>query len=100
MSLLQRPLVSDSGVCVCVCVSVAPPSTQQQPAEYFDMGVFLAFFVVVSLVCLVLLVKIKLKQRRSQVSKVNNKNIIIFNCNNKLNYVNWKNIIEVNLFNH
>lgn len=32
------------------------------------MGIFLAFFVVVSLVCLVLLVKIKLKQRRSQVS--------------------------------
>lgn len=51
-----------------MCVSVAPLSRQQQPAEYFDMGVFLAFFVVVSLVCLVLLVKIKLKQRRSQVS--------------------------------
>lgn len=31
------------------------------------MGIFLAFFVVVSLVCLILLVKIKLKQRRSQV---------------------------------
>nr|XP_028564987.1 E3 ubiquitin-protein ligase ZNRF3 isoform X1 [Podarcis muralis] len=39
-----------------------------QPTEYFDMGIFLAFFVVVSLVCLVLLVKIKLKQRRSQNS--------------------------------
>ncbi|XP_039218789.1 E3 ubiquitin-protein ligase ZNRF3 isoform X1 [Crotalus tigris] len=39
-----------------------------QPAEYFDMGIFLAFFVVVSLVCLVLLIKIKLKQRRSQSS--------------------------------
>lgn len=39
----------------------------QQPTEYFDMGIFLAFFVVVSLVCLILLVKIKLKQRRSQV---------------------------------
>ncbi|XP_077165286.1 E3 ubiquitin-protein ligase ZNRF3 [Paroedura picta] len=39
-----------------------------QPTEYFDMGIFLAFFVVVSLVCLVLLVKIKLKQRRSQSS--------------------------------
>lgn len=32
------------------------------------MGIFLAFFVVVSLVCLILLVKIKLKQRRSQVT--------------------------------
>lgn len=32
------------------------------------MGIFLAFFVVVSLVCLILLIKIKLKQRRSQVS--------------------------------
>lgn len=31
------------------------------------MGIFLAFFVVVSLVCLILLIKIKLKQRRSQV---------------------------------
>lgn len=41
--------------------------TSQQPTEYFDMGIFLAFFVVVSLVCLILLVKIKLKQRRSQV---------------------------------
>lgn len=39
----------------------------QQPTEYFDMGIFLAFFVVVSLVCLILLIKIKLKQRRSQV---------------------------------
>ncbi|XP_072839798.2 E3 ubiquitin-protein ligase ZNRF3 [Pogona vitticeps] len=39
-----------------------------QPTEYFDMGIFLAFFVVVSLVCLILLVKIKLKQRRSQNS--------------------------------
>nr|XP_014342312.1 PREDICTED: E3 ubiquitin-protein ligase ZNRF3 [Latimeria chalumnae] len=39
----------------------------RQPTEYFDMGIFLAFFVVVSLVCLVLLIKIKLKQRRSQV---------------------------------
>ncbi len=38
-----------------------------QPTEYFDMGIFLAFFVVVSLVCLILLIKIKLKQRRSQV---------------------------------
>lgn len=45
----------------CVCVLF------QQPTEYFDMGIFLAFFVVVSLVCLILLVKIKLKQRRSQV---------------------------------
>lgn len=42
----------------------------QQPTEYFDMGIFLAFFVVVSLVCLILLVKIKLKQRRSQVRAV------------------------------
>ncbi|XP_053329420.1 E3 ubiquitin-protein ligase ZNRF3 [Spea bombifrons] len=40
----------------------------RQPAEYFDMGIFLAFFVVVSLVCLILLIKIKLKQRRSQNS--------------------------------
>ncbi|XP_068018056.1 E3 ubiquitin-protein ligase ZNRF3 isoform X2 [Melanerpes formicivorus] len=39
-----------------------------RPTEYFDMGIFLAFFVVVSLVCLILLVKIKLKQRRSQNS--------------------------------
>ncbi|KAK5599138.1 E3 ubiquitin-protein ligase znrf3 [Crenichthys baileyi] len=40
----------------------------RQPTEYFDMGMFLAFFVVVSLVCLILLIKIKLKQRRSQSS--------------------------------
>ncbi|CAL8344655.1 unnamed protein product [Lota lota] len=40
----------------------------KQPTEYFDMGIFLAFFVVVSLVCLILLIKIKLKQRRSQSS--------------------------------
>ncbi|XP_075691643.1 LOW QUALITY PROTEIN: E3 ubiquitin-protein ligase ZNRF3 [Rhinoderma darwinii] len=40
----------------------------RQPTEYFDMGIFLAFFVVVSLVCLILLIKIKLKQRRSQDS--------------------------------
>ncbi|XP_051966851.1 E3 ubiquitin-protein ligase znrf3-like [Xyrauchen texanus] len=39
-----------------------------RPTEYFDMGIFLAFFVVVSLVCLILLIKIKLKQRRSQSS--------------------------------
>nr|XP_044988479.1 E3 ubiquitin-protein ligase ZNRF3 isoform X2 [Jaculus jaculus] len=39
-----------------------------RPTEYFDMGIFLAFFVVVSLVCFILLVKIKLKQRRSQNS--------------------------------
>nr|XP_025044618.1 E3 ubiquitin-protein ligase ZNRF3-like [Pelodiscus sinensis] len=38
----------------------------QQPTEYFDMGIFLAFFVAVSLVCLILLIKIKLKQRHSQ----------------------------------
>lgn len=43
-------------------------SLPQQPTEYFDMGIFLAFFVVVSLVCLILLIKIKLKQRRSQVT--------------------------------
>lgn len=42
----------------------------KQPTEYFDMGIFLAFFVVVSLVCLILLVKIKLKQRRSQVREL------------------------------
>ncbi|XP_053849639.1 E3 ubiquitin-protein ligase ZNRF3 isoform X2 [Vidua macroura] len=42
----------------------------RQPTEYFDMGIFLAFFVVVSLVCLILLVKIKLKQRRSQELRV------------------------------
>nr|XP_015816001.2 E3 ubiquitin-protein ligase znrf3 isoform X2 [Nothobranchius furzeri] len=41
---------------------------QPRPTEYFDMGIFLAFFVVVSLVCLILLIKIKLKQRRSQSS--------------------------------
>lgn len=46
-----------------LCRSLLP----QQPTEYFDMGIFLAFFVVVSLVCLILLIKIKLKQRRSQV---------------------------------
>ncbi|KAK6306018.1 hypothetical protein J4Q44_G00229430 [Coregonus suidteri] len=40
----------------------------RQPTEYFDMGIFLAFFIVVSLVCLILLIKIKLKQRRSQSS--------------------------------
>lgn len=40
----------------------------RQPTEYFDMGIFLAFFVVVSLVCLILLIKIKLKQRQSQDS--------------------------------
>ncbi|XP_035386160.1 E3 ubiquitin-protein ligase znrf3 isoform X1 [Electrophorus electricus] len=39
-----------------------------RPTEYFDMGIFLAFFIVVSLVCLILLIKIKLKQRRSQSS--------------------------------
>lgn len=50
----------------CVCVLL------QQPTEYFDMGIFLAFFVVVSLVCLILLVKIKLKQRRSQVISQSN----------------------------
>lgn len=50
-----------STVTHCICVLF------QQPTEYFDMGIFLAFFVVVSLVCLILLVKIKLKQRRSQV---------------------------------
>uniref|UniRef100_A0A9R1SGQ6 E3 ubiquitin-protein ligase ZNRF3 n=2 Tax=Cyprinus carpio TaxID=7962 RepID=A0A9R1SGQ6_CYPCA len=43
-----------------------PPRVR--PTEYFDMGIFLAFFVVVSLVCLILLIKIKLKQRRSQSS--------------------------------
>ncbi|KAK1792396.1 hypothetical protein P4O66_012081 [Electrophorus voltai] len=42
-----------------------------RPTEYFDMGIFLAFFIVVSLVCLILLIKIKLKQRRSQVSLSN-----------------------------
>lgn len=47
-------------MCFCRCVLL-------QPTEYFDMGIFLAFFVVVSLVCLILLIKIKLKQRRSQV---------------------------------
>ena len=60
-------------MCVCVVVLEALVLTQpvpplQQPTEYFDMGIFLAFFVVVSLVCLILLIKIKLKQRRSQVS--------------------------------
>lgn len=49
------------------CLSFFP----QQPTEYFDMGIFLAFFVVVSLVCLILLIKIKLKQRRSQVRLAN-----------------------------
>lgn len=47
------------------------PPFPQQPTEYFDMGIFLAFFVVVSLVCLILLIKIKLKQRRSQVNLEN-----------------------------
>jgi len=41
------------------------------------MGIFLAFFVVVSLVCLILLVKIKLKQRRSQVRAVMGYSLIV-----------------------
>ncbi|KAG9339630.1 hypothetical protein JZ751_023521 [Albula glossodonta] len=49
-------------------VAEDPLKRPVQPTEYFDMGIFLAFFVVVSLVCLVLLIKIKLKQRRSQSS--------------------------------
>ncbi|XP_010602024.1 E3 ubiquitin-protein ligase ZNRF3 isoform X1 [Fukomys damarensis] len=36
----------------------------RQPIEYFDMGMFLAFFVLVSLASLIFLVRIKLNQRR------------------------------------
>lgn len=54
-----------------VFVLLLPLLFPQQPTEYFDMGIFLAFFVVVSLVCLILLIKIKLKQRRSQVRLAN-----------------------------
>lgn len=54
--------------------------TFKQPTEYFDMGIFLAFFVVVSLVCLILLVKIKLKQRRSQVRAVIGMLKVSFSC--------------------
>ncbi|XP_078277400.1 E3 ubiquitin-protein ligase znrf3 isoform X2 [Rhinoraja longicauda] len=75
---LKRPVVYVKGVDAARLMNIVnkqkvarariqhrPP---RQPTEYFDMGVFLAFFVVVSLVCLVLLIKIKLKQRRSQSS--------------------------------
>ncbi|KAL4609676.1 E3 ubiquitin-protein ligase ZNRF3 isoform X2 [Arapaima gigas] len=40
-----------------------------RPAEHFDMGIFLAFFMVLSFICLILLIRIKLKQRRSQSAK-------------------------------
>lgn len=56
----------NSLTCLRLFTKLCPP-LPQQPTEYFDMGIFLAFFVVVSLVCLILLIKIKLKQRRSQV---------------------------------
>ncbi|XP_062890371.1 E3 ubiquitin-protein ligase znrf3 isoform X1 [Mobula hypostoma] len=75
---LKRPVVYVKGVDAARLMNIVnkqkvarariqhrPP---RQPTEYFDMGIFLAFFVVVSLVCLVLLIKIKLKQRRSQSS--------------------------------
>ncbi|XP_041079339.1 E3 ubiquitin-protein ligase znrf3-like isoform X2 [Polyodon spathula] len=75
---LKRPVVYVKGVDAVKLMNIVnkqkvarariqhrPP---QQPTEYFDMGIFLAFFVVVSLVCLVLLIKIKLKQRRNQSS--------------------------------
>ncbi|XP_034780841.1 E3 ubiquitin-protein ligase znrf3-like [Acipenser ruthenus] len=75
---LKRPVVYVKGVDAVKLMNIVnkqkvarariqhrPP---QQPTEYFDMGIFLAFFVVVSLVCLILLIKIKIKQRRSQSS--------------------------------
>ncbi|XP_053557646.1 E3 ubiquitin-protein ligase ZNRF3 isoform X2 [Bombina bombina] len=75
---LKRPVVYVKGVDAIKLMNIVnkqkvarariqhrPP---RQPTEYFDMGIFLAFFVVVSLVCLILLIKIKLKQRRSQSS--------------------------------
>ncbi|XP_078600373.1 uncharacterized protein LOC144875322 [Branchiostoma floridae x Branchiostoma japonicum] len=36
--------------------------------EYFDMGIFMAFFILISLICLVLLLKIKWRQRQKQSS--------------------------------
>ncbi|XP_070572383.1 E3 ubiquitin-protein ligase ZNRF3-like [Ptychodera flava] len=36
--------------------------------EYFNMGIFIAFFILISIVCLLLLLKIKWRQRRKQTS--------------------------------
>eukprot|EP00794_Sanderia_malayensis_P013787 gene13787-15230_t len=42
--------------------------TRETSNEYFDMGIFMAFFILVSLICLVLLIKIKWRQKRKQTS--------------------------------
>jgi len=43
-------------------------ATQATSNEYFDMGIFMAFFILVSLICLMLLIKIKWRQKRKQTS--------------------------------
>ncbi|XP_065055112.1 E3 ubiquitin-protein ligase znrf3-like [Rhopilema esculentum] len=42
--------------------------SQATSNEYFDMGIFMAFFILVSLICLILLIKIKWRQKRKQTS--------------------------------
>ncbi|XP_002730880.1 uncharacterized protein LOC100376149 [Saccoglossus kowalevskii] len=43
-------------------------SQRRNSNEYFNMGIFMAFFVLISIICLLLLLKIKWKQRRKQTS--------------------------------
>ncbi|XP_078681554.1 E3 ubiquitin-protein ligase ZNRF3-like [Branchiostoma floridae x Branchiostoma belcheri] len=45
-----------------------PYLPQRSSNEYFDMGIFMAFFILISLICLVLLLKIKWRQRQKQSS--------------------------------
>ncbi|KAI8478554.1 E3 ubiquitin-protein ligase znrf3 [Branchiostoma belcheri] len=43
-------------------------AAERSSNEYFDMGIFMAFFILISLICLVLLLKIKWRQRQKQSS--------------------------------
>ena len=43
------------------------PLLQKTSNEFFDMGIFVAFFVLIAIVCLLLLLKLRWRQKRKQV---------------------------------
>ncbi|XP_022109495.1 E3 ubiquitin-protein ligase ZNRF3-like [Acanthaster planci] len=51
---------------------MSPPAQPPQKTsnEFFDMGIFVAFFVLIAIICLLLLLKLRWRQKRKQTSQV------------------------------
>ncbi|XP_072164555.1 uncharacterized protein [Diadema setosum] len=48
-----------------------PPTLSPSPStnEFFDMGIFVAFFILISIICLLLVLKLRWRQKRKQTSQ-------------------------------